>query len=87
MQEWGRYIRVGEKVDIEDDTYHGPHWKGTIKSVSEWYAPIRHPVIEPFRMNDVRTLDCVIAVENAEGARIGQRVRAKISIGNVEPAK
>lgn len=81
MQEWGRYIAEGQKVQIEDDTYKGPEWEGTIKSVSKWYAQTRSPVIEPFRMNDVRTLECIIDVKDAKGARIGQRVRAKISIG------
>lgn len=87
LQEWGRYIKVGEKVDIEDDTYRGPHWQGTVKSISPWYEQNRHPVLEPFRMNDVRTLRCIISVENPEGVRIGQRVRAKINIGNMQAEK
>jgi HlyD family secretion protein len=81
MQEWGRYIEKGQKVTIEDDVYQGPSWTGTVKSVSPWYAPERSKVAEPFRLNDVRTLECIIEVENAKGARIGQRVRAKINIG------
>ncbi len=87
LQEWGRFIidpkeHPGKKqdVEIEDDTYKGPTWKGTVKSVSKWYAPARSQVLEPFRYNDVRTLEVIIAVKDAAGARINQRVRAKVSI-------
>lgn len=78
LQEWGQYVKEKQEVEIEDDTYMGMSWKGTVKSISKWYAPTRSPVIEPFRYNDVRTLECIIRVESASGARIGQRVRAKI---------
>jgi hypothetical protein len=83
MQEWGRYVKKGQEVTIEDDVYNGPNWKGTVRSVSEWYAPQRSTVAEPFRLNDVRTLECIIEVEKDKEkvARIGQRVRAKINIG------
>jgi multidrug efflux pump subunit AcrA (membrane-fusion protein) len=83
LQEWGRYIDKDQAVTIEDDTYKGPKWEGTVKSVSEWYAPTRSPVIEPFRYNDVRTLECIIELKDTKDAtvaRIGQRVRAKIDI-------
>jgi multidrug resistance efflux pump len=82
LQEWGRFIdeKKHQEVEIEDDTYHGPSWKGTVKSVSKWYAPPRSTVIEPFRLNDVRTLEVIISVEGATGMRNGQRVRAKIKI-------
>ena len=82
LQEWGRYVKKDQEVVIEDDTYNGPTWKGTVKSISQWYAPTRSPVIEPLRYNDVRTLECIIRVENAGTARIGQRVRAKVKIAN-----
>ena len=80
LQEWGRYVKVGQDVEIEDDVYHGPKWDGTVKSLSKWYAPTRSPVIEPFRYNDVRTMECIIQLKDAKDARIGQRVRAKIKI-------
>lgn len=81
LQEWGRFVKTGAEVEIEDDTYHGKTWKGTVKSISKWYAPTRSPVIEPFRYNDVRTLECIISVEKtAEELRIGQRVRAMIKM-------
>ncbi|HZZ77741.1 MAG TPA: efflux RND transporter periplasmic adaptor subunit [Gemmataceae bacterium] len=85
LQEWGSYIRLGQDVVIEDDTYKGPKWTGKVQTISKWYAPTRSPSIEPFRMNDVRTLECLITnIEPEKGnttqPRIGQRVRAKIKI-------
>ena len=82
LQEWGRFITKEQEVTIEDDTYHGPTWKGTVKSISEWYAPQRSAVIEPFRYNDVRTLECIIRVTDAAGSRNGQRVRVKVKLSN-----
>ena len=80
-QEWARFVEKGAKVVIEDDTYHGPQWEGTVKSTSNWFAPIRSPVIEPFRLNDVRTLECIILVDKgAAEKRIGQRVRAMVKV-------
>lgn len=82
LQEWARFVKEGQEVTIEDDTYKGPEWKGTVKEVKGWFAPIRNPVIEPFRFNDVRTLECVIDVKSggASPPLIGQRVRARIRV-------
>jgi biotin carboxyl carrier protein len=81
LQEWGHLVKVGQEVSIEDDTYRGPEWKGKIKSISGWYAPTRSPIIEPFKYNDVRTLECIITVESGDATKfIGQRVRAKIKL-------
>ncbi len=86
LQEWGRYIKDGKDgqlVEIEDDVYHGPKWEGKVRTMSKWYAQTRTPVIEPFRYNDVRTLECIIELKDAKDApvaRIGQRVRAKIKL-------
>ncbi|MSQ95217.1 MAG: HlyD family efflux transporter periplasmic adaptor subunit [Gemmataceae bacterium] len=80
LQEWGRFVKEGAEVTIEDDTYNGPKWKGKVKSMSKWYAAQRSTVIEPFRYNDVRTLECIITVEEGgDLKRIGQRVRAMVT--------
>lgn len=79
LQEWAALVQVGQEVDIEDDTYQGPIWKGRIKSLSGWFAEKRHRIIEPFMINDVRTLECMIEVlDETPPLRIGQRVRVKI---------
>lgn len=79
LQEWAGLVQVGQEVEIEDDTYQGPVWKGRIKSLSNWFAEKRHRIIEPFMINDVRTLECMVEVlDETPPLRIGQRVRVKI---------
>ncbi len=81
IQEWGSKVALGQETIMEDDTYNGPKWKGKVKTISGWYAPTRSPVIEPFRYNDVRTLECLIEVtDSADTLRLGQRLRVKIKI-------
>ncbi len=80
LQEWGRFVKVGQPVEIRDDTYNGPKWEGKVKTISRWYAVTRSPIIEPFRYNDVRTLETIIEVTSKGGDEkfIGQRVRAEV---------
>jgi multidrug resistance efflux pump len=86
LQEWGRLIRdpgknagSAQEVEIQDDTFDGPKWQGKVLKVMSYYAPTRTPVIEPFRYNDVRTLECLISVDSGDTPkRIGQQVRAMI---------
>lgn len=81
LQEWGQLVKEKQLVTLEDDTYQGREWKGEVQSISQWYAPTRSPIIEPFKMNDVRTLECLIRITGSEeGLRIGQRMRVKIKI-------
>lgn len=81
LQEWGRFVNKGQDVVIEDDTYSGPKWDGKVTKILGWYAPTRTPVIEPFRYNDVRTLECIIDVTSGDAKKLnGQRIRAKIKI-------
>ena len=81
IQEWGSRVALGQETVMEDDVYNGAQWKGKVKSISGWYAPTRSPVIEPFRYNDVRTLECLIEVtDNVDTLRLGQRLRVKIKI-------
>ena len=79
LQEWAGMVQVGLDVDIEDDTYQGHIWKGKVKSLSNWYAEKRNRIIEPFMLNDMRTLECIVeVVDESPPLRIGQRVRVKI---------
>jgi multidrug resistance efflux pump len=79
LQEWAYRVQAGQDVVIEDDTYAGATWQGRVKRVSDWFAKKRHQINEPFMLNDVQTLECLIEV-TSEGRplRIGQRVRVKI---------
>jgi multidrug efflux pump subunit AcrA (membrane-fusion protein) len=79
LQEWGYLVKKGQSVIIEDETSQDHTWTGEVHTVSQWYAPMRSQTIEPMRMNDVRTLDCLIEITGSEdGLYPGQRVRAKI---------
>lgn len=79
LQEWSHMVKDGQEVVIEDDTKVGYKWKGRVKSVSDWITERRSKRLEPFNMNDVRTLECIIEVTGDERTlRIGQRVRVTI---------
>jgi multidrug resistance efflux pump len=80
LQEWASRVAAGQKAVIEDDTYQGPKWEGKVVRLSEWFAPRRNPIIEPFMVNDVRTLEAMIEVTSAatQPLRVGQRVRIRI---------
>jgi multidrug resistance efflux pump len=79
LQEWAYRVEPGQEVTIVDDTYAAATWQGRVKKVSEWFAEKRQKIYEPFMLNDVRTLECLIEV-TSEGRplRIGQRVRVRI---------
>ena len=79
LQEWANHVANGQKVIIEDDTHPGAQWTGTVKYVSDWITPKRNMILEPFMVNDVRTLECVIDTNpGGPPMRIGQRVRVTI---------
>jgi HlyD family secretion protein len=79
LQEWAYRVEPGQEVTIVDDTFAGATWQGRVKKVSEWFAEKRHKIYEPFMLNDVRTLECLIEVtSDGRPLRIGQRVRVRI---------
>lgn len=78
-QEWSDLVEKGQIVTIEDDTRAKRGWKGTIREISDFFLPKRHPIVEPMVFNDVRTLECIIDVApGGPSLRIGQRVRVNI---------
>jgi multidrug resistance efflux pump len=82
LQEWAYRVEAGQEVMIEDDTFAGATWQGRVKHVSGWFAEKRNKIYEPFMVNDVRTLECLIEVTSSgRPLRIGQRVRVKIKQG------
>jgi multidrug resistance efflux pump len=83
LQEWAGHVAKGQKVVIEDDTHPGAQWTGHVKYVSDWITPKRNMILEPFMVNDVRTLECVIDINpGGPPLRIGQRVRVTIEQTN-----
>jgi len=82
LQEWATLVDRGQKVIIEDDTRAGPKWEGMVYHVSDWITQKRDIMLEPFMVNDVRTLECLIDVApGGPPLRIGQRVRVTILQG------
>jgi multidrug resistance efflux pump len=81
MQEWGHKVKFDQTALIQDDSYKGAEWKGRVISLAEDYGKKKSPIIEPFMLNDVRTMECIIEfTEEQPPVRIGQRVRVKIEI-------
>lgn len=81
-QEFARRVHMGQKAEIRDDTtVSGPVYMGKVTRVSDWYSHRRSIILEPLQYNDVRTLECLIEIEEADSnppLRIGQRVRVKL---------
>lgn len=84
LQEFASRVREGQEVTIEDDTFAAATWQGRVNRVSNWFSERRSRIAEPFFVNDVRTLECLIDITSEGGAplRIGQRVRVKIKQGS-----
>ena len=50
-------------------------WRGQVARISDWYTHRRSILQEPLQLNDVRTLECLIALDSGQPPlRIGQRV-------------
>jgi multidrug resistance efflux pump len=78
-QEFAGRVKAGQAATVQDDATGGPTWRGRVKSVSDWYTRRRSVMLEPSRFNDVRTLECLIALDPGQPPlRIGQRVRVTL---------
>ena len=76
-------VAEGLPVEIRDENRpEGAAWRGTVKHLAGWVAQKRAAVLEPGELSDVRTVECVVAVEpGGEPLRIGQRMRVRILTG------
>jgi multidrug resistance efflux pump len=79
-QEFLGRVRRGMKATIRDDARaNSPTWTGTVLRVGNWVARKRTVVLDPGEVNDVRTVECVIALDGSpEGLLVGQRMRVRI---------
>jgi multidrug resistance efflux pump len=78
-QEFAGRVEVGQAASIQDDTTNSPTWRGKVIRISDWYTHRRSVLQEPFQFNDVRTLECIVALDvNQPPLRIGQRVRVTL---------
>jgi multidrug resistance efflux pump len=75
-QEFADQVATGQTALIEDDARSRGMWTGRVLRVSDWYTKRRSILLEPSQFNDVRTLECLVAVDPGQPSlRIGQRVR------------
>jgi len=78
-QEFAARVRVGQAASIQDDATGGNVWRGRVLRVSDWYTKRRSIMPEPSAHNDVRTLECLIGLDDGPApVRIGQRVRVTL---------
>jgi len=78
-QEYLGEVEVGSPVTVQDENLaDGLTRKGKVYSLSKWIAPRRSILMEPGEINDVRTLECLIELNDAKGLTIGQRMRVRI---------
>ncbi len=79
VQEFAYQVKVGQPVLIRDDSNDPATWRGRVTSLSDWYTQRRSVLQEPLQFNDVRTLECLIALDPGQPPlKIGQRVRVLI---------
>jgi multidrug resistance efflux pump len=78
-QEFAYRVKVGAQVVVRDDSNDSAAWRGRVTGLSDWYTRRRSILQEPMQFNDVRTLECIIALDpDQQPLRIGQRVRVLI---------
>src|SRR5205814_7578328 len=56
LQEWADRVRQGQEVIIETEPRSKQQWHGRVRSISDWFTHKRNIMLEPFMINDVRTL-------------------------------
>jgi multidrug resistance efflux pump len=79
-QEFLGRVKPGMKATIRDDARaDSPTWTGTVLRVGNWVARKRTVLLDPGEINDVRTVECVIAIDgNPDGLLVGQRMRVRV---------
>lgn len=83
-QEFLGRVRTGMKATARDDARaDSPTWTGQVVRVGRLVARKRSITLEPGEMNDVRTVECVVALDgNPEELLVGQRMRVRIGRGS-----
>jgi multidrug resistance efflux pump len=78
-QEFAAGVALGQPAVLQDDGRSGLTWHGQVYRVSDWYTHRRSILQEPLQLNDVRTLECLIAVDSGQPPlRIGQRFQVTL---------
>jgi multidrug resistance efflux pump len=83
-QEFAPRLKEGQPALVEDDADASQSWRGHVARLAGWYSQRRAVLHDPSQMSDVRTLECVIVLDEGQPRlRLGQSVR--VLVGNVAP--
>jgi multidrug resistance efflux pump len=83
-QEFAPRLNEGQAAVVRDDSDASQSWRGHVARLAGWYSQRRTVLHDPSQMSDVRTLECVIVLDEGQPRlRLGQSVR--VTVGNVAP--
>jgi multidrug resistance efflux pump len=75
-QEFADRLRMGSRAEVFTDKLDGKRWSGKVTRLSDWIAPRRSQLDEPFEKNDVRTMEAIVEFDgDSPPVRQGQRLR------------
>jgi multidrug efflux pump subunit AcrA (membrane-fusion protein) len=75
-QEFADRLKNGCRAEVFTDKLDGKKWRGKVVRLSDWIAPRRSQLDEPFEKNDVRTMEAIVEFESDPPVvRQGQRLR------------
>ena len=78
-QEFAGRVKEGAQALVRDEAEPTVTWRGRVTRLAAWYAERRTVLHDPSQFSDVRTLECVIALEPSQPRlRLGQSVRIEI---------
>ena len=79
-QEFIGRVKANMRATVTDDARaDSPTWKGRVLQVGALVSRRRNVLLEPGEVNDVRTVECVIALDGSPaGLLVGQRMRVRI---------
>jgi HlyD family secretion protein len=81
-QAYSANVIPGLAVSIEDSANaSNRRWTGRVTRVGDWFTQKRNIIADPGQVNDVRTLECIIALDpNQPPLKINQQVIVKIQL-------
>ena len=78
-QEFAAGLQPGQRARLQDDANPDTTWRGTVIRISDWYTRRREIRPEAVRYQDVRTVECLVELEEDQPPlRIGQRMQVLI---------
>jgi multidrug resistance efflux pump len=81
-QAFAANVVPGLSVTIQDGTNASAQkWKGRVQRVGDWFTRKRNVISDPNQVNDVRTLECIIQLDDGQPPlKINQQVLVRIQL-------